>query len=201
MRNALNFLLAASVLLALAACRQTPKAGSEAEITAAADEPQEEFAPLWREILFEDLPILGHRNWIVVADAAFPLQISPGMDVIVSGEDHFAVLDEVLKAVASSRHLRPKVYLDKELDFVSEELAPGIEDCRKKIKERLAGLDVQPVLHEELIARMDQTAKTFKILMIKTNLTLPYTTVFLDLDCGYWSPASEAKMRQAMKVK
>jgi hypothetical protein len=55
------------------------------------------------------------------------------------------------------------------------------------------------ILHEELIACMDQVAKPFKILMIKTNLTLPYTTVFLELDCGYWASESEAKMRQAMK--
>jgi hypothetical protein len=203
MRNALSILLAASALLALAACRSTPRPGSEAGAAEAAalDEPQEEYGPLWREILFEDLPVLGHRNWIVVADAAFPLQISPGMDIIVSGEDHFAVLDEVLKAVASSKHLRPKVYLDKELDFLIEEMAPGIEACRAKIKERLAGLDVRPVLHEELIARMDQTAKTFKILMIKTDLTLPYTSVFLDLDCGYWPAEAEARLREAMKGK
>lgn len=203
MRNALNVLLAASFLLALAACRSTPQPGSEAGTAEATviEESQEEYGPLWREILFEDLPVLGHRNWIVVADAAFPLQISPGMDVIASGEDHFAVLDEVLKAVASSKHLRPKVYLDKELDYLTEEMTPGIEACRAKIKERLAGLDVRPVLHEELIARMDQTAKTFKILMIKTDLTLPYTTVFLDLDCGYWPAEAEAKLREAMKGK
>jgi hypothetical protein len=35
--------------------------------------------------------------------------------------------------------------------------------------------------------------------MIKTDLALPYTTVFMELDCGYWSPENEAKMREAMK--
>jgi hypothetical protein len=65
----------------------------------------------------------------------------------------------------------------------------------------LAGLETKPVLHEELIARLDQVAKTFRILMIKTNLTLPYTSVFMELDCGYWSPESEANMREAMKKK
>ncbi len=202
MRHALPVLMAAVSLFALASCRGPEKALPDNGAVDVADSEQEEAAgPLWREILTEDLPLLGHRNWIVVADAAFPLQISPGMDVVVSGEDHFAVLDEVLKAVAASGHVRPKVYLDKELDFVPEALAPGIEAARKRIKERLAGLEVKPVLHEELIARMDQVAKTFRILMIKTNLTVPYTTVFLDLDCGYWSPESEAKMRQAMKGK
>jgi hypothetical protein len=191
MRHALPVLFAAVSLFTLASCRGSEKPLPETE--AVADAEQEAAGPLWREILTEDLPLLGHRNWIVVADAAFPLQISPGMDVVVSGEDHFAVLDEVLKAVAASGHVRPKVYLDKELEFVPEALAPGIDEARKRIKERLAGLELKPVLHE--------VAKTFRILMIKTNLTVPYTTVFLDLDCGYWSPESEAKMREAMKGK
>jgi hypothetical protein len=70
---------------------------------------------------------------------------------------------------------------------------------RKKLETMLAKYEVKPVLHEELIAKMDQIGKTFKILMIKTNMALPYTTVFMDLDCGYWSPENEAKMRELMK--
>ena len=153
----------------------------------------------WEAKFTNALPALGHRNWVVVADAAFPLQISPGMEVVVSGEDHFAVLDKVLKALRQSKHVRPKIYLDKELDFVPEELAPGMDACRKRLKGMLAAYEAKPVLHEELIARMDQVARTFRILMIKTNLTLPYTTVFFELDCGYWGPDAEAKMRERMK--
>jgi hypothetical protein len=67
----------------------------------------------WEAKFSAALPALGHRNWVVVADAAFPLQISPGMEVVVSGEDHFAVLDKVLKALGQTKHVRPKVYLDK----------------------------------------------------------------------------------------
>jgi hypothetical protein len=153
----------------------------------------------WEAKFLADLPALGHRNWVVVADAAFPLQISPGMEIVVSNEDHFVVLDKVLKALDGTKHVRPKVYLDKELDFVPEELAPGMDACRKRLKDMLAKYEAKPVLHEELIARMDQVARTFRILMIKTNLTLPYTTVFLELDCGYWGPDAEAKMREKMK--
>jgi hypothetical protein len=35
--------------------------------------------------------------------------------------------------------------------------------------------------------------------MVKTTLAVPYTTVFLELDCGYWGPDAEAKMRELMK--
>ena len=153
----------------------------------------------WEAKFLAELPALGHRNWVVVADAAFPLQISPGMEVVVSNEDHFAVLEKVLKALDGSKHVRPKVYLDKELDFVSEAFAPGMDVCRTRLKAMLAGRNAKPVLHEELIARMDQVAKMFRILMIKTNFALPYTTVFLELDCGYWGADGEAAMREKMK--
>ena len=156
-------------------------------------------AMTWEDRLLKELPSLGHRNWLVVADSAFPAQISPGMEVVVSNEDHFAVLEKVLRAIGQIKHIRPIVYLDKELDFVPEDLAPGIDACRKRLKDMLSRYGTKPVLHEELIARMDQVAKTFRILMIKTNLTLPYTTVFMELDCGYWRPESEAKMREKMK--
>jgi len=31
--------------------------------------------------------------------------------------------------------------------------------------------------------------------MIKTNLSLPYTSVFIWLDCGYWSDEAEKRLR------
>jgi len=154
----------------------------------------------WEARFHELLPVLGHRNWVVVADAAFPLQISPGLEVIASGEDLLPVLDKVLAAIDKSKHIRPHVYLDKELAYVTEALSPGADYFRRRLDERLKGRDAKPILHEELIGRLDQVAKTFKILMIKTNLTIPYTSVFLELDCGYWPTASEAKMREAMKA-
>jgi D-ribose pyranose/furanose isomerase RbsD len=177
------------LMLLLAACESGEKEEKE----------EADMAITWEQKLAQELPALGHRNWIVVADSAFPLQISPGIEVVVSGEDHFAVLEKVFKAVDASKHIRPRIYLDKELTYVTEDLAPGIEACRQKLDGMLKGRDVSPVLHEELIARLDQVARTFRILMVKTNLTLPYTSVFMELDCGYWEPESEAKMRERMK--
>jgi hypothetical protein len=181
----------------LMGCREDTK-GKEEKKDAAVP-PSVDQAASWEAKFLGELPALGHRNWVVVADAAFPLQISPGMEVVVSNEDHFAVLEKVLKALDASKHVRPKIYLDKELEYVTEELAPGMDACRKRLKGMLAGRNAKPILHEELIARMDQVARMFRIVMIKTNLTLPYTTVFLELDCGYWGPDAEAKMREKMK--
>jgi D-ribose pyranose/furanose isomerase RbsD len=197
MRQTLPILISALVLVFAASCRTQKTAAPAAKDAEAAE--SETAGPSWEEVFYDELPALGHRNWLVVADSAFPLQISPGMEVVVANEDHFVVLERVLKAISESGHVRPKIYLDRELAYVPEALAPGMDACRKKIETMLAKYEVKPVLHEELISRMDQVAKTFKILMIKTNLALPYTTVFMELDCGYWSPENEAKMRELMK--
>jgi hypothetical protein len=63
----------------------------------------------------------------------------------------------------------------------------------------LQGRGAAPMLHADLIARLDEVGRTFKIVMVKTTLAVPYTTVFLELDCGYWGPDAEAKMRELME--
>lgn len=155
--------------------------------------------PAWAETLAEYLPALGHRNWIVVADSAFPLQISPGIETIATGEDHFAVLKKVLEMVDGAKHIKPKIWLDKELAFVPETLAPGADEARRRLDAMLQGRGAAPLLHADLIARLDEVGRTFKIVMVKTTLAVPYTTVFMELDCGYWGPDAEAKMREKMK--
>ena len=184
------------LLAAFAACDREDDDGEEG---IAMSHAQDAKAPAWMDRLAGYLPALGHRNWIVVADSAFPLQVSPGIETIVTNEDHFAVLAKVLKAVDGAKHIRPKIWLDKELSFVTEDLAPGADDARRRLDEALKGRGAAPVLHEELIARLDQAGKAFKIVMVKTTLAVPYTSVFLELDCGYWPSENEAKMRERMR--
>jgi hypothetical protein len=191
MRKIIPVVAIAVMLAALVACGSEENEREEAVAV-----PK---TPSWEQTLASYLPALGHRNWIVVADSAFPLQISPGIETIATGEDHFAVLEKVLKMVDGAKHIRPKVWLDKELSYVTEDLAPGADETKKRLEKALEGRGAQPVLHEDLIARLDQAGKTFKIVMVKTTLAVPYTTVFLELDCGYWPSANEAKMRERMK--
>ena len=196
MRKVVPVVTFALLLATFAACEREDDAREEGT---AVSNAQTLRAAAWLDTLASYLPALGHRNWIVVADSAFPLQISPGIETIVTNEDHFSVLAKVLKAVDGAKHLRPKIWLDKELGFVPEELAPGADDCRQRLDEMLKGRGARPVLHEELIARLDEAGKTFRIVMVKTTLAVPYTSVFLELDCGYWGPDAEANMRAKMK--
>ncbi len=54
-----------------------------------------------------------------------------------------------------------------------------------------------PALLEELIGKLDEAGKTFHVLLLKTNLCLPYTSVFLQLDCAYWNADAEKRLRAA----
>jgi hypothetical protein len=155
----------------------------------------------WQQKVQQQLPLLGHRNWIVIADSAFPFQTSPGIETIETGADHLAVVDYVLQAIKDSKHVRPLVHLDRELQFVPDKESPGADQYRKDLQKRIAGLPTDLLLHADLIQRLDEVGKTYHILMLKTNLTIPYTTVFLQLDCSYWSAESEAGMRKAMKLQ
>jgi L-fucose mutarotase/ribose pyranase (RbsD/FucU family) len=157
-------------------------------------------SPDWKSELSNLLPLFGHRNWVVVADSAYPAQSKPGIETIVSGADQLKVVQHVLDAITGSGHVRANVYADKELAFVAEIDAPGIEDYRKGLEAVLHGARVEYIAHEQIISRLDQSAQIFRILLIKTNMTIPYTSVFFELDCGYWNAAAEQRLRQAMLV-
>ena len=189
----------AGIVLIVAAVAACGREDNEGEEGTAMSYSQAAKPAAWTEALAKYLPALGHRNWIVVADSAFPLQISPGIETIVTGEDHFDVLAKVLAMVGGAKHIKPKIWLDKELAYVPESLAPGADEARRRLDEMLQGHDAAPMLHADLIARLDEVGRTFKIVMVKTTLTVPYTSVFMELDCGYWGPEAEAEMRERMK--
>ena len=152
----------------------------------------------WKKTLQQILPVYGHRNWIVVADSAYPDQQSEGIETIVSHADQMDVLRQVLSEIAASKHVRPRIYLDRELKFVKEQDAPGVEDYRKQLYEMLDKAGIHAVAHEQIIEKLDKAGEKFKVLLIKTNMTIPYTSVFLQLDCAYWSDDAEKRLREAM---
>ncbi len=151
----------------------------------------------WRQILNARLPLYGHRNWIVVADSAYPAQSRSGIETILSNGEHFEVLKGVLAALSSSQHVRPIVYQDQELKSVPEQDAPGVDQCRQRLASIFANSGAKVLPHEEIIAKLDQAAQTFDILIIKTTLTIPYTSVFFQLDCAYWPADAEKRLRAA----
>ena len=154
--------------------------------------------PDWERQLELLLPLFGHRNWIVVADSAYPAQSRPGIETVVSGAGQIEVARKVLDAIAASKHVRANIYLDQELEFVAEQAAPGVSGYRTQLADLLKTANATTMPHEQIISRLDQTAQVFRVLIVKTELTIPYTSIFFELDCGYWSAEARQRVRQAM---
>ena len=168
-------------LLVSAGCQTAPKSSTD-----------------WKETLSRALPVLGHRNWIIIADSAYPAQISPGVQTIYTGASQLEVVESVLAGLDGSKHVRPVIHLDVELDSVPETLAPGMQNYREQLGRMMKNRRVSRQPHEQLISKLDEAGKTFRVLILKSDLTIPYTSVFIELDCGYWGPEAEKQLRTAM---
>jgi hypothetical protein len=153
----------------------------------------------WEEILKDRLHLYGHRNWLVIADSAYPAQSRPAIETIVADEEQTTVLERTCAILGGCKHIRSNVYTDEELTFVREEDAPGIRSYRERLGSFLTGVEVRVLPHEEIIAKLDHAGGLFRVLVVKTNMRIPYTSVFFELDCGYWNAQVEKKLRGAMK--
>jgi hypothetical protein len=152
----------------------------------------------WRARLNEELPLLGHRNWIAIVDSAYPLQTSAGVETIETNADQLDVVRIVLDQVSKAKHIRPVIFTDAELKVVPEKDAAGVTAYRDSLTKILGTLQGQSLPHEEIISKLDEAGKTFHVLVLKTRLTIPYTSVFIRLECGYWSADAEKRLREAM---
>jgi hypothetical protein len=155
----------------------------------------------WRARLAEELPLMGHRNWIAVVDSAYPLQVSAGIETVETDSDQLEVVNAVLDSVTKSRHVRPVIFTDAELKLVPESDAAGVTAYREALAKELGKTEAQSLPHEEIIGKLDEAGKTFHVLVLKTRMTIPYTSVFVRLDCGYWTEEQEKRLRERMGAK
>lgn len=161
------------------------------------ERPSDKAEP-WEQSLKRQLQLLGHRNWIVVADSAYPAQSNPGIETIATNADHLLVLNATLDAINRSRHVRPNIYLDAEFKLVAEPDAAGITLFRQQLARLIGSRETHVIAHDQIIARLDESAKLFRVLILKSTLAIPYTSVFLELDCGYWTSEAEERLRLSM---
>ncbi len=153
----------------------------------------------WQEKFNAELPLLGHRNWILVVDKAFPAQTATGITVINTGESLQDVLQFTLQKIDRSLHVRPVIYTDKELNFITPQMVPLVNGYKKELQKTLKGIEPQTLLHDSVFVKIDQASKLFKVIVLKTEETIPYSSVFIQLDCKYWSSENEKAMRELMK--
>lgn len=166
--------------------------------SAAAAQTPPPAAPAWRDKVAEAMPLLGHRNWILIVDSAYPLQSSPGIETVETNAGQLEVVRHVLATIDRSIHVRPVIQMDAELPFVPENDAPGVSTYRTEIHDLLQNYEVTSLPHDQLISAVEDASKHFNILVLKTNLTVPYTSVFIRLDCKYWGADAEKRLRAKM---
>ena len=152
----------------------------------------------WQTRVSETMPLMGHRNWVLIVDSAYPLQSSEGVETIETNALHLDVLRFVLGAIHNSIHVRPLIYMDAELPFVPDDDAPGASAYRDQVHQILNSYKVESLLHERVINQLNETSKEFHVLVLKTTMTVPYSSVFIRLDCKYWSDDAERRMRARM---
>lgn len=155
----------------------------------------------WKEPVDRAMPLLGHRNWILIVDSAYPLQSSAGIETIETDADQLDVVRYVLASISHSIHVRPVIAMDAELPFVPDDDAPGASAYREEIGDLLHGYPIQSLPHEKVIASIDEASRQFRVLVLKTRMTIPYTSVFIRLDCKYWSADAEARLRSLMAAE
>lgn len=171
----------------LAACTQPTGQG-----------PVEANKESWQEEIRAELPLLGHRNWILIVDKAYPAPNNPDITVINTGASMIDVVREVDSLLRGQPHIRPIVYQDAEFNYLDEELVGGIETYRKDIKALWGERTVQEIPHGEIFKKIDEASQLFKVVVLKTESLLPYTSIFLELDCGYWDAKREETLRSRL---
>jgi hypothetical protein len=155
----------------------------------------------WQNLLKDRLQLFGHRNWLAIVDSAYPAQSRIGLETIVVDEEQIMVLAKTFEIFDEYKHIRPTIYTDTELMFVPEEDAPGISSYRKQLSALLSGHDVRDLLHEQIMSRLDGIGEVFQVLLIKTKMRIPYTSVFFELECGYWNAQAEDRLHAAMRAR
>lgn len=155
----------------------------------------------WEVAFDKQLPLLGHRNWILIVDKAFPAQTAAGMEILNTEGDILDVAKRVLDKLNASSHVKPLIYLDKEFDYLTAAQIPQIEDFRKKYKVLFKDYSVQNILHESVFSKLDEASKLFKIVVLKTDCLIPYSSIFIELDCKYWNEKAEQELRKSMNKK
>lgn len=152
-----------------------------------------------RAAIDPQLQQLGARNWVVIADPTYPIPAGAGAVTMVVPSSSADTFREVLDLLELQASLTPRIWVCNEMEAVTESLAPGIEEYRETVNSLLSGRFCYR-LDERIIAmQLAAASQQFRVLYIKTNTQLPYSSIAIELDSGYWNPDSEAEIRQRLE--
>lgn len=141
---------------------------------------------------------LGYRNWIVIAESSFPAHSRPGTRQVNTYQPIPVVLDEVLQALERTEHVRARIYIPWELAAVENDYAPGVDQYRRELEVALHGHEPTELDQDSLLTLVQDAQKSFDVLVLRTTTALPYSSVFLELQPGYWDGESEQRLRERL---
>lgn len=153
----------------------------------------------WQAAVNRQSGQLGYRNWIVIAEASFPAHNRPGLRQITASVDVPEALDYVLNTLEQTQNVRPQIYLTREVRSVENDFAPGIDELRKRVKEALHGHEATELDQQSLLTLLEDANRSFDVLVIRTTTALPYSSVFIELQPGYWDVDSETRLRDRIE--
>ena len=157
--------------------------------------------PVWKDDLRSEVQALGYRNWIVIADAAFPFHNRVGVRTVVAPVETPEIVRELVATIDERQHIKPQFYTARELRSVKNSQAPGVDQFRKDLKGALSSYPPRELDSITLNKLLQSTSDTYAVLVIKTQTALPYSSVFIELDSGYWDIETEQELRESIKKK
>lgn len=163
-----------------------------------ASKTEESTSDSWKPELKNKLSEYGHRNWILIVDKAFPSQNSAGIVTIDTHQGLLKVLDYTLSQINSSSHIKPLIFTDKELNYITKEQVENIGEYRTALLKSIGKYQPQSMLHDSVFVNIDKASKLFQVLVLKTDEVIPYSSVFIQLDCKYWTTEKENDLRKRM---
>lgn len=168
-------------------------------VRSTAGTPRATEAPLWMEAIDTEIQTLGSFNWIVIADSTFPALATKDAHILVAPARIPFVLDTTIQSIESSGHVKPRIYATRESLELSERYAPGVKQYREAVKSALAGRKIIHLPSRSIDRLLVDAGSQYRILIIKTESTLPYSSIYLELESGYWDSQSETALRKHME--
>lgn len=141
---------------------------------------------------------LGAKNWILVTDSAYGIPENANTSLILSGKTLDQTLSQVLQQIDSLGHVWPRIYTLREFEFLEPSHAPGINAIKAARKVAMGGRANQIIPNSTAFILLKNIIKEHKILIVKSSSAFPYSSVYLELDSGYWNSRSEAELRAKM---
>lgn len=153
----------------------------------------------WKTAVAAQVNQLGSRNWIVVSEASFPAHSRPGIKQVSAPVEIPEAVDFVLSTIEQTEHVKPRIYLAREMRSVENDYAPGVDELRKRTAAALHAHEATEIDHQALLTLLEDANKSFDVLVIRTTTALPYSSVFMELQPGYWDGDSESHLREKIQ--